>query len=331
MDLLLATDGSCYARAAATFLRSHLDPAARVRIHLVAVIPPPGLADDSPAFDRYSEDRGVGPADAHEWLGRTRDELGTALTPASIRILEGTPEDVLVGEARSRDLVVAGVKGCGAAPFFELGRVAGGLLRNLDCSVLLVRNRRPPNRNGKAPSHTREEMPDPADPDGDSPLSVMIPTALGTNGAPTGWPLLQSFGLSRASVEIVTVLDRDLRSNGSGRGAGPRAEGGIGDVRDRTRRWLNRTARRLPVPSGRPRYALLEGRPGAEIERRALEKGTDLIVVGARRGNPSGPGPLGSTARELAWSAPCSILTVRGRERASSSHDPTRTDALALR
>jgi nucleotide-binding universal stress UspA family protein len=329
MNLLLATDGSCYARAAASFLRSHLDPSAPVRIEIVAVTEPPDEASSPSAFHRLSEDRARGPARAHEWLHLTQEELGPALVPVRSRILEGTPEDVLVRAAREYDLVVAGVKGCGAAPFFELGRVASGLLRDSDSSVLLVRDRRPVGSNGHASGRVDGRAPTLEDVDGAPGLKVMIPVALAGEEVPAGWPLLQSFALSRASVEVVAVFDRALRSHGAGGGAHPGSNNGTGDARQRARRWLNSTASRLLVPSGRPRCALLEGRPGAEIERRAFQTGTDLIVVGARRGHLSGSGPLGSTARELAWSAPCSILTVRGRQYTPTSAPSTAADASA--
>jgi nucleotide-binding universal stress UspA family protein len=296
MDIFLTTDGSRYALEAASFLRAHLDPAANVRIEVAAVIDPPGQAPASVASNRNAADPARQRARALEWLERTREELGPELAPVRSRILYGSPEDVLVREACRHDLVVAGVKGCGAAPFFELGRVARALLRHADCSVLLVRNQRAPGRAG----HVRG-----ADADAAPSFRVMVSTALAENGMPVGWSMLRPFALSRASLEVVTVLDRATRSSGGGAGV---------DHRDRTRRWLTRTAGRLRVPSGQPRCALLEGRPGAEIERHALETGADLLVVGARRGEAPGPGPLGSTARELAWRAPCSVLTVRHRQ-----------------
>jgi len=296
MNILLASDGSRYAMEAASFLRSHLDPAANVRIELAAVIDPPGHATASAASSRSPEDPDRQQERARTWLERTCEELGPELAPARSRILYGSPEDVLVREACRHDLVVAGVKGCGAAPFFELGRVARALLRHADCSVLLVRNQRAAG----SPGNSRAEATD-----GTPAFRVIVSTALAEDGMPAGWSMLQPFALSRASLEVVTVLDRATRSSGGG----PEV-----DHRARTRRWLTRTVGRLRVPSGQPRCALLEGRPGAEIERHALETGADLLVVGARRGGTPGPGPLGSTARELAWRAPCSVLTVRHRQ-----------------
>ncbi|CAN5745812.1 universal stress protein [soil metagenome] len=305
MNILLATDGSRYALEAAAFLRTHLDPSAGVRIELVAVILPPGPAVVSAASHRDPDDPDRQRARAHEWLDRTREELGPHLAPTRSRILYGSPESVLVREACTHDLAVAGVKGRGAAPFFELGRVARALLRHADCSVLLVRNRRAAGQ-----GVLTEEA------DGASAFRVLVSTAMAGDADPAGWSLLQPFALSRARLELVTVLDRATRSSG----------GGQGDHRDRTRRWLTRTTGRLRVPSGEPRCALLEGRPGAEIERRALETGADLLVVGARRGETPGPGPLGSTARELAWRAPCSVLTVRHRQVVPTIQVPATSD-----
>ncbi len=316
MNILLATDGSRYAMEAASFLRSHLDPSAPLRIEVVAVLDPPGHPAAANGSPRLAEDTVRRRARAHGWLEDAREKLGPGLTPARSRILHGAPEDVLVREAREHDLVVAGVKGCGAAPFFELGRVARALLRHADCSVLLVRKPRPLREkgNGRA-SHDRASQ----DPEGPARFTVLVSTTdAAGDGPPAGWSLLETFALSRARLEVVTVVDRATRSNGADaeNGAGTNGESadGSGSSGVPTRRWLSRSAADLRIPSGEPRWALLQGRPGAEIERRALETGADLIVVGARRGTSPGAGPLGSTARELVWRAPCSVLTVRHRQ-----------------
>jgi len=320
MNILLATDGSRYAVEAASFLCANLDPAAPLRIEVVAVLDPPGHPAASNGSPRLAgrTSRQQARARAHRSLEEAREKLGPGLAPGRTRILHGSPEDVLVREAREHDLVVAGVKGCGAAPFFELGRVARALLRHADCSVLLVRapRRLQGNGNGRA---SLVRMPE--DPEVPPQFTVLVATTEAAgDDPPAGWSLLEPFALSRASVEVVTVVDRASRSNGAGAEIGAGANGAgaeeeeSGDSRVSTRRWLNRSARDLRIPSGEPRWALLQGRPGAEIERRALETGADLIVVGARWGASPGAGPLGSTARELVWRAPCSILTVRHRQ-----------------
>jgi nucleotide-binding universal stress UspA family protein len=305
MNILLATDGSRYAMEAASFLRSHLDPSVPLRIEMVAVLDPSGHPPASNGSPRLAEDTARQRAWAHRWLEDARVKLGPDLTPARSRILHGAPEDVLVREARNHDLVVAGVKGCGAAPFFELGRVARALLRHADCSVLLVRDPRQLREkgNGRA-SHARTTK----DHEGPPRFTVLVATTdAAGDDPPAGWSLLEPFALSRASLEVVTVLERGAGANGE-------SADGSGTSGVPTRRWLSRSAADLRIPSGEPRWALLQGRPGAEIERRALETGADLIVVGARRGSSPGAGPLGSTARELVWRAPCSVLTVRHRQ-----------------
>lgn len=321
MNILLATDGSRYATEAASFLRAHLDPSVSLRIEVVAVLDPPGHPPAPNGSPRLAEDTARQRARAHRWLEDAREKLGPGLAPARSRVLHGAPEDVLVREARDHDLVVAGVKGCGAAPFFELGRVARALLRHADCSVLLVRDPRPLREKGNG--HT-SPGPTKRDPEGPPRFTVLVSTTdAAGDDPPAGWALLEPFALSRASLEVVTVVERATRSNGAGaeNGAGLKDAGADGSGADRsgssgapTRRWLSRSAADLRIPSGEPRWALLQGRPGAEIERRALETGADLIVVGARRGTSPGAGPLGSTARELVWRAPCSVLTVRHRQ-----------------
>jgi len=78
---------------------------------------------------------------AHDRLTRTRAEVEHPGITVESRVLEGDPARALVTEAGSggHDLVVVGVKGCGATPFFELGSVARRMSRATLPSLLLVR------------------------------------------------------------------------------------------------------------------------------------------------------------------------------------------------
>jgi nucleotide-binding universal stress UspA family protein len=69
-------------------------------------------------------------------------------------------------------------------------------------------------------------------------------------------------------------------------------------------------------------------RPARWIEERALEVGADLVVLDGRNGELPASAPLGSTAYEVAWSAPCSVLVVRAPRASSADRavgDPVRS------
>ncbi len=130
--ILLADDGSRYSRASAHFLARRLRPNPPVVIHDVTVVPPASPEISRPsALDSEPGSRNPTPS-PHEWL----QEQGYSVERT---VVEGEPAPELLDRAPNYDLVVAGVKGRGAAPFFELGRVARALARSASVPVLLVR------------------------------------------------------------------------------------------------------------------------------------------------------------------------------------------------
>jgi nucleotide-binding universal stress UspA family protein len=61
----------------------------------------------------------------------------------------------------------------------------------------------------------------------------------------------------------------------------------------------------------RPELVVGYGTAGDELLRLSLERGADLIVLGAQRRSPVERAIFGSTARRLVRSAPCPVLQVR--------------------
>jgi nucleotide-binding universal stress UspA family protein len=124
------------------------------------------------------------------------------------------------------------------------------------------------------------------------------------------WPVVRRFVGRESAVEVLTVVGPSSNRPRSvpGSWGDPYTGAEIHDVFE------------LPLPGGGLKRTIREGRPGAEIERRARESHAHLVVLGLGVGGPTGPTRLGSTTREVAWRSPCSILMVR----------PPQVDAEAL-
>lgn len=310
MKILVATDGSRHAREALRLLsRLRLPPASLVEF--VAVLPPvedgPGAA--APATGRY-EDR-VPRARAERWLDEARRALAedTPGTPApgdlprprvQTTLLVGEPESALVAHAETggHDLILAGVKGRGAGPFFELGRVALHLIRHAPVSVLLVR--RPRKENDR--------------------LRILLPTDGDATCLEAAWTMVEQLTPAEAGVEVVSVAEPALAriptpagepgwSAARGEPATTPAE--PSEPLEPARRWLSQAVLGLSDRGIRSPGTLLHGRPASAISRWAASSGSDLVVLGSRRADGTETGHLGRTGRELAWSSPCSVLMVR--------------------
>jgi nucleotide-binding universal stress UspA family protein len=291
MKILLATDGSSYALEAARFLRFRLDLRAVELVQLTAVADPgPEGRASPPAQDRA---RRAG----QEWIDATRAILDGADVPVVGRVLIGDASRTLVEEAGSGefDLVVAGVKGRGAAPFFELGGVAVALKQNVRGPLLLVR----PPASSRAPEPKAGSV---------SPMRVLLPTYGGGEDVQVAWRMLGSFRLARGSVEIAALLGGSTGSTG-GRARTRWAGMSRAERRTRAQSWLASTLPSLSTTQV-VSSSLLEGRPVREIERRIGETGADLLVLSLAEPGTDG-GDAARVAEELVWFAPCSVLLAR--------------------
>lgn len=295
MNILLATDGSFYALQAAALLGSRLDPERVSRLQVVAV------AAEDPGKGAGPTDglvQGVPVAAARRWVDRTLEALEGLALPLDGEVLQGDPVQTLVSLAGSGsfDLVVAGVKGQGAAPFFELGRIATALKQKVNTPVLLVR---PPGSDSSRGWMDDERI---------SPLRVLLPTDGEGREVETACRLLGAFRLARGSVEIAALLGGSTALPGE---RPPSRWAGINrqERRTRARSWLAQT---LPTlhPWEVVSSSLLEGRPVREIERRVRETGSDLLVLTLAEAGSRGTGAT-RVAEELVWFAPCSVLVLR--------------------
>jgi nucleotide-binding universal stress UspA family protein len=297
MKILLATDGSRYARGAARFLRT-IAPDGGAQVDVVSVLPSPAGDGDGAGQPRWFRAEDHAPLDiARGWVESAELELVGAGLRIRSELVTGDPEDAILNQAATGgyDLVVVGVKGRGAAPFFELGRVALSLVRRSPVSVLLVRDR--------MTAGPRVQV----EPDF---VRILIPTDGDQEGLEASWRMVEALSSDRSGVEIVSVIEP--------RNAVPVADTGDepwGQASEEeaplSRRWLDRTLSGLSADGAELSGALLRGRPASEIARWATAHKTDLIVLRSRGGNGSEDTGLGKTLRELAWSAPCSVLMVR--------------------
>lgn len=295
MKILLATDGSRYSRAAARFLRT-IAPEGGPRVDVVSVLPSFDPTVDGGGGWFRAPDHA--PRDvAERWVESTELELVGAGFRIRSELITGDPEEALLERcaAGGYDLVVVGVKGRGAAPFFELGHVALGLVRRCPASVLLVRERRT--------AGPRVEV-EPGAP------KILIPTDGDQECLEASWRIVETLSSDRAGVEIVSVIEPKSAAVASA-GTEPWTEKGEEDDAPSSRRWLDRTLSGLSVNGAQLSGSLLRGRPASEIARWATARNSDLIVLSSRSANGSEERGLGRTLRELAWSAPCSVLMVR--------------------
>ena len=91
--------------------------------------------------DQTAEQRHVAPALVES--ARAQIAASAPALAVSTTILEGTPQDAIVEEARAwdADVIVLGSHGDGRLKRLVLGSVAGAVVANASCSVQLVRAR----------------------------------------------------------------------------------------------------------------------------------------------------------------------------------------------
>jgi nucleotide-binding universal stress UspA family protein len=76
-------------------------------------------------------------------------------------------------------------------------------------------------------------------------------------------------------------------------------------------RDLERALERAAAEGGvRCTFQLVRGDPARAVVEELTQPGTDVLVVGARRGGPGGPPPRTGVGRTLLYTAPCAVLTV---------------------
>ena len=297
MKVLFGTDGSRYSLAAARFL-AHWLRLSGARVDLVTAVAGSPLNPRRRYGKRESlEDRWR--TVAERWQGRTAKPLESHGHRVERMVRRGHPSRVLPEMAATGeyDLVVAGAKGRGQTPFFDVGSVARALLEHAPTPVLMIRERDPKGRGRQQPSFT-------------DPFRILIPTDGKPHSSHAARWFLGRFRIENAELDLVTAAE-ELTSEAVGALPPEERSRVRGEAEKSARKRLNALANELGAapPPTNPR--LLEGRPAEAVVAAAEADEADLIVLGSRGGGEVPERRMGSVALEIARSAPCSILVVR--------------------
>ncbi|MDG4811059.1 universal stress protein [Micromonospora sp. WMMD1120] len=192
-------------------------------------------------------------------------------------VVEGAAPPVLIGEARTAEMIVVGSRGLGGFSGLLLGSVAVGVTPHAACPVLVVRGEPVPRG----------------------------PVVVGVDGSPHGDAALafalQEADWRQAAVRVVHAVAGPALGPGSGEldRAEPRLLAEAVKAADPTARHSGLTVEQVSLP-GQPAAVLLDAARDAQ-----------LVVVGARgRGGFAGL-LLGSVSHSLLHHAPCPVAVLR--------------------
>lgn len=76
---------------------------------------------------------------AQELLDAAKNDLGSTIQAAEVKLIKGNPAEVLIEQSKNADLVVMGSRGLNPIKKIFLGSVSDALLRHAECSVLLYK------------------------------------------------------------------------------------------------------------------------------------------------------------------------------------------------
>jgi nucleotide-binding universal stress UspA family protein len=298
MRILLAVDGSEPADRAAALIAS-MPPAGGARLWVLAVAPTRGevfgatwgapLPPDPDSTDRAVIDSFQAAADrAADEILDTRSDLGIETI-----VVRGRPASVIVERARElgADLIVVGHRGLGRWSSRLLGSVSAEVVDHAPCPVLVARD------------------------------DQLGPVVLAVDGSPdaavatelvASWPLFHGLpvrvvgvvedGFPYASAvapllyeESVNRYSEAVEAERSGRTAA-----------------CDAAVERLRAAGLDASAEIRSGDPAHEVIAAATGTGAGLVVVGTRGLTGLRRLVLGSVARNVLLSAPCSVLVVRG-------------------
>lgn len=290
MRVLLATDGSDDAQAAAAWLAGFALPDdTTVRVMTVAAVAPSSL--DIPTVRDFQ-------ASLHQEARAVVDGTCAALArrfrTVEAHVQEGDPREVLVRAAEEwpADLVVVGARGLSAVAGFVLGSVSLAVARHAPCPVLVVKN------GARACRRILVAI------DGSEP-------ALAAAAFLARLPLDPGVG-----VTLVGVVERPRYPSAAPVAAASVLRAAIEEIVAERTAALGRALERAAAPFGeraaRVERTVTVGYPPDEIVRAAAAAGADLVVVGARGLGALKRLLLGSVSEGVLRNAERSVLIVRG-------------------
>ena len=294
MRVLLATDGSKDAQAAAAYLREFPLPDTAKILVLTVVTPAPSPLDIPPV--REFNDAIL--AEGRRIVDEARLLLGTRGTGAEPRVVQDGPKEqiVRVAEEWQADLVVVGASGLGGVRGFLLGSVSQTVARHAHCAVLVVKGRA--RRLGSALIAT-----DGSDSAAEAvrfflslPLAKTTRVRLLSVVEPVPYPG-SAPGMIRGQIKaMLEQLERERRAD--------------------LEKLLERAAQEAKAEVTRVTRAVPTGAPADEILAAAIGLDADVIVLGARGLGAMKRLLLGSVSEKVLRGARCPVLIVKDSRRA---------------
>lgn len=292
MRVLLATDGSKDARAAAEYLKDFpLPGSATIRVMTVVTLPPSAL--DVPPVAAFNESL---LAEGRRVVEEARTLLGPRAAVEE-RVVRGNPKEEIVRAAEEwpADLVVVGGRGLGGVRGFLLGSVSQTVARHVHCPVLVIKGRARPL------------------------ASVLIATD-GSDGANEAIRFLLSLPLVRnTKVRLLSAVESTPYPASAPKMIRAQLKGMIAQLererRAEVEKILDRAARELKTRVTRLTRFMPTGHPAREIVAAAASFDADLVVVGARGLGGMKRLLLGSVSERVLHDARCPVLIVKGTSR----------------
>jgi nucleotide-binding universal stress UspA family protein len=309
MKILLATDASAHAEAAAWLLtRLPLPGAVDLTVLTVLERFAPLFSDETGLPDEDSRLLAqlgtVQEHDATELLGREASRFTTTGWAIHTIQREGhvAQEIVHAAEDIGCDLVVLGARGLGAVGRFFLGSVSDHVVQHAPCSVLVAH---------LPPAHEPTPRTAATPPSEDASLPVRLLVAY--DGSPESWATVEALASwplgERAQVTIVTVLPwlTIIR-----RDTFERLSSVSQEQRQAATAKLEATAAVLRRATPQVSVTLREApKPAEAILELASELGADLIVLGHHGKSRIERFMMGSVATRVVREAPCAVLVMR--------------------
>jgi nucleotide-binding universal stress UspA family protein len=212
---------------------------------------------------------------------------------ATIEVRTGRPADEILkrADALSCDLIVVGSHGRGGFERWALGSVTERLLRRSRRPVLIV-----PARGPLVTERLRFR-------------TLLWATDFSASAAAALAGALRLAGEGRPRLTALHVV-RSRRADLGWRGRSRAAEA-VDEIVERARAALREAVPRAARARCRVEERVASGKAHVEILRLAVERGAELVVIGAQGSDALGRFVFGSTAHKVIRAAPCPVLAAR--------------------